>query len=79
MLFLKKFLTKNEYLDLEKSLSSKQYDIFVKSLLKFHYDKLYKKRTYYLKENEIKEVKLDSVNIKNSEKILKEMNKKYWK
>lgn len=79
MIFLKKFLTNNEFLDLEKNLSSKQYDIFVKNLLKFHYDKLYKKRTYYPKENEIEEVKIDSVNIKNSEKILKEMNKKHWK
>ena len=79
ILFLKKFLTKKEYLVLNNSLLMKEYDIFVRNLLEFHYDKLYEKRTYYLKKNEKSEVKIDSVALENSKDILDEMSKEHWK
>ena len=79
VLFLKKFLTKEEYLNLNNNLLLKEYDIFVRNLLEYHYDKLYNKRTYYLKENENKEIEIDSVKSTSSRKILEEMNKKLWK
>ena len=47
--------------------------------VEFHYDKLYEKRTYYLKKNEKSEVKIDSVALENSKDILDEMSKEHWK
>lgn len=79
ILFLKKFLTKRDYLSLNNNLLMKEYDIFVRSLLEFHYDKLYEKRTYYQKKNEKSEIKIDSVSLENSIEIINEMSKEYWK
>ena len=67
---LKKFLTNKNFLILEKDLKTKNYLSFTENLLKFHYDKVYKKRKFFTDKMITFNLKLSGINKKNLSNIV---------
>jgi len=56
---LKKIIPKEEFREIEINLKTKEYFQFVKSLIKYHYDRAYKKTRAENESNIYKEIYLD--------------------
>ena len=71
---LKKIIPKEEFREIEINLKTKEYFQFVKSLIKYHYDRAYKKTRAENESNIYKEIYLDKINLNNIKKAIKESN-----
>ena len=67
---LKKFVTNNNYVMLEKNLKTRDYLSFTENLLKFHYDKVYKKRKFFTDKMITFNLKLSGISKKNLNNIV---------
>ena len=68
---LKKFLTNKNFLMLEKNLKTRDFLSFTENLLKFHYDKVYKKRKFFTDEMITLNLKLSGISKKHLNNIEK--------
>ena len=71
---LKKIIPNEEFLTIEENLKKKEYFQFVKSLIKYHYDKAYKKTRAESVSNIFNEIYLDKINLLNIKKAIKQNN-----
>lgn len=69
---IKKYIQKDEYSIIMNSINDNNFYNIVKNLLLYHYDKFYLRRNYYINKN-IKEVKLNSINLNSYKVLLKEI------
>ncbi len=67
---LKKFMTNKNFLMLEKNLKTRNFLSFTENLLKFHYDKVYKKRKFFTDEMITFNLKLSGICKKNFDNIV---------
>ena len=71
---LKKIIPKEEFLMIEENLKKKEYFQFVKSLIEYHYDRVYKKTRAESVTNIFNEIYLDKINLLNIKKAIKRNN-----
>ncbi len=71
---LKKIIPKEEFLMIEENLKKKEYFKFVKSLIEYHYDRVYKKTRAENVTNIFNEIYLDKINLLNIKKAIKRNN-----
>ena len=71
---LKKIIPKEEFLMIEENLKKKEYFQFVKSLIEYHYDRVYKKTRAENVSNIFNEIYLDKINLLNIKKAIKRNN-----
>ena len=71
---LKKIIPKEEFLMIEENLKKKEYFKFVKSLIEYHYDRVYKKTRAENVTNIFNEIYLDKINLLNIKKAIKQNN-----
>ena len=67
---LKKFVTNKNFIMLEKNLKTKNFLSFTENLLKYHYDKVYKKRKFFTDEMITFNLKLSGISKKNLDNIV---------
>lgn len=73
---LKKFIKKNDFEKIKKSLQRKEYFSFVRDLLINHYDKVYNNKKKYDEKNCLLDIKLGKINPNSFNEILSSINKK---
>ena len=71
---LKKIIPKEKFLMIEENLKKEEYFQFVKSLIKYHYDRAYKKTRAESESIIFNEIYLDKINLLHIKKAIKQNN-----